>query len=288
MGCLSHTIIHLAMTQLILQGVQNTAISQRRELKVDERISRVERLMPISSMSIGHSNQYPTLSAGTSSSSHASFHSALSALSATEPTTEPTTCLSRAPTVVEICGNIATTGTTCERFCRCLCHIATHFQTPTWACKFFGSLVLHGNGSIRLRRRACNLDSCNQSGSARIQALYAAPRWISFSGFVIYANAQIVNHLTPAFNLTLPRTIPYSAMAWSCIELGNISELKNLLSLRLTSPYDIAPDGSSLLKYAAIHGQNDIYDLLVKQNADPFMRSPSGTMAVRVYIFQLY
>lgn len=48
----------------------------------------------------------------------------------------------------------------CRPFCRCQCHLNTHVNMPSWAKGFLGSIHFHGNSSVLLNRRPCNLQSC--------------------------------------------------------------------------------------------------------------------------------
>jgi hypothetical protein len=96
------------------------------------------------------------------------------------------------------------------------------------------------------------------------------------------------------FNIRTPRIIPSSAAVWSIIELGKKSDLQDMVTQNVISPFDVNPLGRSLLRvreipsgfavpllievtqYAALKGQNEIYKVLLSLKADPYFRDQSG------------
>lgn len=160
-----------------------------------------------------------------------SFHSAFS--SSAESTR----------TILSITGTIG--NDMCESFCPCQCHVSSHVRTPHWVKQFLGTMTFHGNGSILLNRRPCN-KNCRRSGPTSIQFSYFAPAGTLLKSLnVIIFKAQSIHCLD--FNICMPRVIPYNATVWSIIELGKLSNLKEMISQNAISPYDVNPSGRSLL-----------------------------------------
>lgn len=159
-----------------------------------------------------------------------SFHSAISSSSES------------ASSIVSITGTMGADA--CTPFCPCQCHISTQVRTPSWIRSIFGTMTIHGNGSILLNRLPCN-KSCGRSGAAALQVSYFAPAWILLKSLNIYIKAQSVHDFQ--FAVHTPRIIPRNAAVWSIIELGKLSEIKKMASRRELSPYDVTDSGRSLL-----------------------------------------
>jgi hypothetical protein len=47
--------------------------------------------------------------------------------------------------------------------------------------------------------------------------------------------------------IEMPREVSSYSTCWNAIQLGNIDQVKTLLSHRLMSPYDVDPNGWSVL-----------------------------------------
>lgn len=231
----------LATALLTLQGLRIAAIAKLTSTGMHALLSRFERLTEAPSDVVNHSSPYLITDNESANSSQTSFRSAISNVH------ELKNCSNVSNDLISY-NNPLTTKHTCSNSCQCQCHTVNRLCTPKWASGVLGSLKLYGNGSIWLRRRVCNKTSCYRGGSLRIQASYYAPAWTLLEGFVVYAHAQLTHGMIPTFNITLPRIIPFAAVVWSIIELGNISELQRLFSLGQASPYDINADGISLLK----------------------------------------
>jgi hypothetical protein len=260
---LTHITNSLAAALHMLQGVQNTTMATQTLVRVDLLLENVEMLRTAARTGTGNTNTTPPdsqfqnwatqlldmynrgpyLESGTETrvSSTESFHTTASDNeTSARSINSQTSVISFASTLV---ANVA-----CERFCQCQCHLRTRLQTPWWARRLFGSLMVHGNMSILLNGRACNKTYCRRHSPLDVQISYVTPAWPFLKAFMVYMTAEAAGRVALSINISTPRIIPYTAPAWALVELGKISELRQLLSLRLASPYDVNLDGVSLLK----------------------------------------
>lgn len=135
----------------------------------------------------------------------------------------------------------------CQQFCQCQCHVRIWSSTPAWIRDFIGCLSFHGNVSIMLNRRPCNLRRCRQTGKTSLQLSYIAPGWLVRRALVIASRATRIFGTTSFFQIQIPQVIPSSSLVWSLIELGSLERLKDMARSRAISPYDISSIGQSLL-----------------------------------------
>ncbi|KAI8942710.1 hypothetical protein NX059_000758 [Plenodomus lindquistii] len=265
---------HTLSTSLdTIQGVHNGMIAHEHTLRLDLALSRLEVLSP--SPDPGSQDAEPIQLQGQSDmatvsrrSSCTSFKSAISTLPASSMITAVDT-------------GDQPTAEGCEQFCPCRCHTSSDTHTPWFMAHIFGRTVIHGNSSTLLRRPECNKKHCRRSGSTRLQILWAAPFWLLLKEFSVYVRVESMCGGIPSLSLFLPRMIPSSAIVWSLIELGKISEVRNMLSHQEISVHDVNTRGVSLLKYAVIKGQVEICHLLLSRGADACFRDESGSMAMQ-------
>lgn len=155
-------------------------------------------------------------------------------------------------TLISVTGSLLA-DSECESFCPCQCHLSTQSRMPWWITRLIGSMTVHGNGSILTNRQSCNKKHCRRSGSTRVQVSYVTPAWTFLQACNICIMAETVGGVMPSLNIFMPRIIPNNAPAWSIVELGNLSELRDMLSRREVSPYDVSVRGISLLKASLPH-----------------------------------
>jgi hypothetical protein len=185
------------------------------------------------------------------------------------------------------------TNTTCKRYCRCKCHPKFQACTPGWIKLVLGTFILNGGGTSHFRRLPCDQEDCCRNKTIYVQMTYMAPSWMFLKALALCAQAEIVSGSIRSYNISIPRTIEYTAKVWSLIELGCLSELKALFDDGLVTPYDVAMDGTSLLKvrliysqrlcyvlmilqYAVIHQQDEVYSFLLALGASPLYCDQSG------------
>ncbi|KAK7192656.1 hypothetical protein DPSP01_006599 [Paraphaeosphaeria sporulosa] len=172
-------------------------------------------------------------------------------------------------------GTLSGTFGDCELFCQCHCHTSIRARTPRWTDHLMGSFIFHG--SINLRRPPCDRKQCRGPRPLRVQVSYVVPCWMFLNSLVIHMQGEMLKGKISC-NLTTPKIIPSTAEVWSIVELGKICELRHLFSDRSLSPYAVDPHGITLLRYAAMKGQNEIYSLLLAENADQRLRDSLGFM----------
>lgn len=247
----SKITVALGMTTYILQGVcadikTDMVLSQAQQLaEVTARVAAIEKNEGALKSQLREI--VTRLNTMTTATSSATLH-------IPETATKQTSSLSRntfAPngssvTVDSVCG-MPNEKLSCGRYCQCQCHIDTRARTPLWAVRILGSVTIHGNASLILRRRACNQKHCKQTGSLHIQITYATPSWL-LSKCCFHVGYAMLSGNSPSYSLFTPVVIPYTADVWSFIELGKIAELRRLFSERSMSPYAVNPHGASLLK----------------------------------------
>jgi hypothetical protein len=146
---------------------------------------------------------------------------------------------------VSLCGTLA--AEPCRRFCQCQCHLSTYVRMPAWVKSILGTISFHGNRSVLLNRRPCDLPSCGRGGSETVQFSYYAPAWAFLRSFNFHLQARSTCGPNSHFSFHMPRVIPKNALVWSVIEFGRFSELRRMLRQGETSPYDVTDFGSSIL-----------------------------------------
>lgn len=176
---------------------------------------------------------------------------------------------------------VATTNQICQMHCQCKCHLIAQISTPTWIRHILGLFTIYGNGTILFGKKTCDKDYCHASGPLYVQMSYTTPAWTLAKTLIMCMQSSSVTDPIPLYNICFPRVIPYTAQVWSFVELGKVSALRTMFTDGLASPYDIGLDGTSLLKYALVHGQYETYKLLLDLKAHPYFRDQFGVMAVQ-------
>lgn len=164
----------------------------------------------------------------------------------------------------------------CEKSCDCQCHRLRHHQTPAWAQRFIGAITLHGNATILLNKRPCDLRRCRRSGPSSTQFTWVAPAW-TFQRAITYSwRSGISMGTRPSPPLRVLRVIPYTATSWAVIETGTVDEVRAMVRNSTLTPLDIGPNGDSPLKYALQKRRYDTYKFLLDVGMDPFHRDNFG------------
>lgn len=179
-----------------------------------------------------------------------------------------------------------------KKFCRCKCHSIFQVATPFWVKQILGIFTFNRSGSPFPGCKSCNSNGCSTGTAVYMQLSYKAPTWTFLKALILCMQTEIVSGCIRSYNISVPKVIPYTAKVWSLIELGNLSELRELLCSGEFYPHDVALDGTSLLKvfllavgcmqmlskiqYAVIHQQHEIYSLLVTMGANPMFCDQSG------------
>ncbi|KAF2451356.1 hypothetical protein P171DRAFT_4489 [Karstenula rhodostoma CBS 690.94] len=177
-----------------------------------------------------------------------------------------------------ILDRVPSTGTNinCKQYCRCKCHSMFKVSTSRWIKRILGAFMFSGGGPSPYGRGPCDQEDCCRNGRIYVQISYMAPSWMFLHALVLCVQAQIVAGTIRSYNISIPRTIGYTAKVWSIVELGYLSELRALFVNGLATAYDIALDGTSLLKYAVVHQQYEVYSFLLTMGANPLLCDQSG------------
>lgn len=189
-------------------------------------------------------SQSPYIEPGLASSTE-SFYTAYSEVEENIPSSAST------PSLLTFGGTLSA-GVECDKFCQCQCHRTTQICTPWWAKQLFGSITLRCNGTVLLNRRACDNSYCRRSGSLRVHVSYMAPTWKFLNAFAYYVKSETLGGVAPSFNLFVLRVIPDDENIWGYIQHGNISRVREALSSREVSLYDVDSSGRSLLKVRSL------------------------------------
>lgn len=140
----------------------------------------------------------------------------------------------------------------CEWICNCQCHVRTQYQTPQWLSATIGTLFYSSTSTPSLDVRPCNVPSCSRSHpSSSSRVTYYFPTWMLRTALV-FSTWSNLKGKNSSWVVKVPREIPYNDPVWNYVHQGDIDAIKGLLENREVSPYDIAPDGSSILHVRGI------------------------------------
>ena len=136
----------------------------------------------------------------------------------------------------------------CDSSCNCRCHIRTQYETPRWLSAVVGTLFYSTTNTPSLRIRPCNSTKCFRAQPASSSRFtYYFPAWMMRSA-LLYATWGNLDGLNSSWVVRMPREIPLSNPCWHYIKRGNDEKIRWLLDTREMSPFDIGPDGVSVLQ----------------------------------------
>jgi len=75
-----------------------------------------------------------------------------------------------------------------------------------------------------------------------------APSWAFMRSFTFQARDESLYSSNASISIRTARVIPDTSPVWSFIELAKLDILKDMVMQQAISPYDVGPDGRSLLK----------------------------------------
>ncbi|KAF7510833.1 hypothetical protein GJ744_005933 [Endocarpon pusillum] len=168
----------------------------------------------------------------------------------------------------------------CDRFCRCQCHTITSYRTPRWMKSFIGILYFGYSGTPLLNRRPCNYSQCRESGRPTTNFTYHFPRWAVSRVLSLTGRLDDLSGLGASWTIRIPRVIRPNAHIWWQISVGSIIQVQNSFAKGLASPFDVNPEGDSLLNFAIEHLRPDMCALLLDVGADKYSRSNAGLCAL--------
>ena len=135
----------------------------------------------------------------------------------------------------------------CDRTCNCQCHVRTQFQTPQWLSAVIGTLFYSSTNTPSLDVRPCSVTTCLRSqplSSSRFT--YYFPSWMMRAALV-YSTWSNLEGKNSSWIVKMPNEIPLNSLCWHYIQAGCVGKVRELLQSRQTSPFDIEPDGASVL-----------------------------------------
>ena len=135
----------------------------------------------------------------------------------------------------------------CDWTCNCQCHVRTRSQTPQWISAVVGTLFYCSTNKLSTNIRSCNVITCFRSQpSSSFRFTYYFPSWMMRAALV-YTTWNNLKGENSFWSIKMPREISLSHDSWHYIQRGSVKKIQELLRLRQMSPYDIGPDGVSVL-----------------------------------------
>jgi hypothetical protein len=133
---------------------------------------------------------------------------------------------------------------TCRPWCSCCCHVRREVRTPGLAKSFIGSLFI-GYSGVPIVTPQCNEKQCKKRSTSRIILSYQFPSWFwERSLFTSFMTAALPG---PEMLIRVTNTIPYACETYQhCLD-GNVLGMRRLFEIGRASPFDLDPDGVSLL-----------------------------------------
>ena len=207
--------------------------------KVDERLSRVEKMLEHQSAQIQAAQ----------SAQIGSLYSTLPPPSRRQPhRTNSKGRAQRSPVRSEGVGvRVRQYATVCQPSCPCICHSPQRSTTPRFVDRVLGQLFV-GYAGLPVLNKHCDIDLCQKAQIPYISVEYWFPLGFCWSQIIQLQLAYQPN-VGPRLQLSTLRRVPDSAQCVNFALEGNIEGLKNLFSHGSASPRDVSSTrGYSLLR----------------------------------------
>jgi hypothetical protein len=133
---------------------------------------------------------------------------------------------------------------TCRPWCSCRCHIRRNIRTPGLMKQFVGSLFV-GYSGLPLFTQTCNETQCQKRSGLRVVVSYQFPKW--FWEQALFASILQGTMSGPEMLLRVHRTIPFASETYQYTLDGNVPALRRIFEQGKASPFDMDPNGQSLL-----------------------------------------
>jgi hypothetical protein len=137
---------------------------------------------------------------------------------------------------------------TCRPWCSCCCHVRRSARSPDLVKGFIGSLFV-GYSGVPLATQPCNERQCRRRSTLRFILSYQFPAW--FWTRALFASFTTANVPGPEMLIRVQTKIPYASEIYQHCLNGNAESLQRLFQERAASPFDVDPDGLSLLHVRA-------------------------------------
>jgi ankyrin repeat protein len=164
----------------------------------------------------------------------------------------------------------------CRPWCSCRCHVRRELRTPGLAKKFLGSLFL-GYSGIPVLVEPCNEKQCRKRSTSRINLSYQFPSWFWSQSLV--ASFTTAQPTGPELLIRISNTIPFASETYQYCSSGNERGLVRLFAAGKASPFDLDPDGLSLLRNALKWDHFSLCRTLIAAGADLYQEDHSGFSA---------
>ncbi|OAL53438.1 hypothetical protein IQ07DRAFT_360737 [Pyrenochaeta sp. DS3sAY3a] len=135
----------------------------------------------------------------------------------------------------------------CDSACFCQCHKRTRYQSPTWLSAVVGTLFYSSTSTPALNMRPCNTKTCLRSKSApSLRLTYYFPAWMMKTALV-YSTWGNLGGRNSSWMIKMPREVSLKSPCWRYLHKRNEVAIKQLLVSRQMSPFDVDPNGFSVL-----------------------------------------
>ncbi|KAL6884460.1 ankyrin repeat-containing domain protein [Trichoderma evansii] len=145
----------------------------------------------------------------------------------------------------------------CDRHCRCQCHVRTNMESSRWLGQVLGILFWTYTGTPTPMTRLCD----------------------AAEAFALIMSYGSLSGLCGSWSISFPRAISASHKVWQHIERHECEELVKLLRTRSIYGNDLADDdGTSLLIYTLKFRSHDAVELLLEYGASLDLVDPRGIL----------
>lgn len=151
----------------------------------------------------------------------------------------------------------------CDSACFCQCHVRKRYQSPNWLSAVVGTLFYSSTSTPALDVRPCNTKSCLRSKSApSLRLTYYFPLWMMKTALV-YSTWGNLGGTNSSWMIKMPREVSLKSPCWRYLHKRNEVAIRELLVNRQMSPYDVDPEGFSVL-YVSTHDDMEIPNAMAK------------------------
>jgi hypothetical protein len=132
--------------------------------------------------------------------------------------------------------------TSCDWDCACVCHRLRTLRSPEPLAKVVGAL-----------RVVIVVVRCHGTSASTVSLVYRFPSWLVPRTL----HLQFLHSRSGNFSVRLgvSRVLPSNAFAFSCAATGDIEVLKLLLVRGVVSPFDVDPNGDTLLHVGRVNAR---------------------------------
>lgn len=138
------------------------------------------------------------------------------------------------------------TNTDCTHMCNCQCHRLGRFCTPRILRSIVGSIFIDYSGIPILNPKCNNAGCANAKDRSSLRVSYYFPRWL-LSRMVSAVMSYNLRDGPELSHLRTPRVRPPNAEVFVVAREGDVERMRQLLTERSASPFDIDVNGYSAL-----------------------------------------